>query len=377
MVTVGVLSDGIWPINVGGIQKHTYYLCKYLSRVKSVRVKLFLILDQEDLIKQLDFDIEIFIVKKYRGVYFPGHYLYKSFQNSKLIVQKFEEEIKCLDLVYAQGLTGWYYCLKKEEGWPKILVNFHGLEMFQVKATFKHALEMTMLKPFFAKVIKESDFVQSLGGHLTLILSMLNPKGEIKELRIGIDSAWTSKEALVSENTPKEKVKFVFIGRYERRKGIEELTSVVKEICQNYTHTEFHFIGPIPKKKRLQCKMVDYYGLVKDSSRIKQVLDSADCLVVPSYSEGLPTVMLEAMASNCVVIASDVGAVKDVLVGDYGVLISPGNKDELKEKIIEISLLDREKLEQLKMKARNRILEYYMWEDVVNDYVNCFNECIS
>ena len=63
---------------------------------------------------------------------------------------------------------------------------------------------------------------------------------------------------------------------------------------------------------------------------------NSDCLICPSYSEGMPTVILEAMASWCCIIASDVGAVRCIVDKNNGWLISPGNTYELRQSILEV-----------------------------------------
>ncbi|MGB0418765.1 MAG: glycosyltransferase family 4 protein, partial [Opitutales bacterium] len=71
---------------------------------------------------------------------------------------------------------------------------------------------------------------------------------------------------------------------------------------------EFVFIGPIPKEKQLDLPWVQYRGSVSDQDALKAELDQGDVLVCPSYSEGMPTVILEAMARGLAIVATDVGA---------------------------------------------------------------------
>lgn len=74
----------------------------------------------------------------------------------------------------------------------------------------------------------------------------------------------------------------------------------------------------------------------------------SDVLVVPSFSEGMPTVILEAMAQNLAIIGTDVGAVRAMVSMENGFLITPGNVNELTltiKKIIEMpsNLLTKQK----------------------------------
>jgi glycosyltransferase involved in cell wall biosynthesis len=75
---------------------------------------------------------------------------------------------------------------------------------------------------------------------------------------------------------------------------------------------------------------VEFLGVVRDRHELGELFDAADFLVVPSFAEGLPTVILEALARGLPVIASDVGAVREaVLEGETGFLVHPGNVAEL------------------------------------------------
>jgi glycosyltransferase involved in cell wall biosynthesis len=78
----------------------------------------------------------------------------------------------------------------------------------------------------------------------------------------------------------------------------------------------------------------------------------------------MPTVILEAMASGCAVIASDVGAVKEQVDSDNGILIEPGNKNQLKEAMIIMLNMDEEKLLEMKKMSVDRIKEKFLWEQV-------------
>ena len=149
----------------------------------------------------------------------------------------------------------------------------------------------------------------------------------------------------VLEELPREKSQkliFVFIGRYERRKGLKEISKVAgKLIAKN--NFEFHFIGEIPDNKKVINDNFYYYGTINDSEKIKRLLINSDILVCPSYSEGMPTVILEAMASGCAIIATDVGAVGTMVDQENGWLISNINLESEIEKAMTNSIIEKKK----------------------------------
>ena len=81
---------------------------------------------------------------------------------------------------------------------------------------------------------------------------------------------------------------------------------------------KLEIIGPFDAEDLPKDERVGYYGEIRDSSKIKEVLRNADIFVLPSWSEGMPTVILEAMASSCVIVASDVGAVNELVDKENG-----------------------------------------------------------
>ena len=282
------------------------------------------------------------------------------------------------DIVYIQGFSGWAlmkYFRKNHIKTPTLL-NYHGLEMFQAPASRKHSFINAIFRPFVRRNIKLANYSQSLGGKLTDILfKVLRNRERIVELGIGVSSGWIHKAEQLDTN---KTIKFVFLGRYERRKGIEELSAVLKELIEEEEYQlEFEFIGPIPEDKRLKYLNIQYHGLIREQSNIQSILQKSDVLVCPSYSEGMPTVILEAMASGCAIIASDVGAVSELVSEKNGFLIQPKNKQELKDKIIKCIDMTTNELEKLKKVSRVIVKENYLWENEIRKHLDLFHQIIK
>jgi glycosyltransferase involved in cell wall biosynthesis len=78
----------------------------------------------------------------------------------------------------------------------------------------------------------------------------------------------------------------------------------------------------------------------------------------------MPTVILEAMASGCAIIATDVGAVSEQVDASNGILIEPGNKPELKAAIERMIALPAEQLLEMKKASIKRVEEKFLWDKV-------------
>lgn len=94
------------------------------------------------------------------------------------------------------------------------------------------------------------------------------------------------------------------VGRNEYRKGfhvLQETLSILDEPI------DLHLVGDWPQIKSTHHN-VKYHGVVRDKHELITIVDSCDVLLLPSLSEGMPTVVLEAKARGLRIIATDVGA---------------------------------------------------------------------
>ncbi len=375
---IALFTDGIYPYVIGGMQKHSFYLAKYFA-LNKIEVDLYHTAKSSSAIG--NFSCFSDDEKKYITSVFvdypavgevPGHYIREMYTYSKAIFEQFEKQ-KLVDFIYVQGLCGMYLLENKNKTTVPVGINFHGLEMFQQTANLKSKLEQYLFKRPVTSSMQNADIVFSLGGKLSdIIRSRGVANNKIIQIPIGIDETWI-RTLPVKTNA---KRKFVFVGRYERRKGIEELTQVIKQLLPSNNFT-FEFVGDIADDKRIISKNVFYHGSISDVSKIKSILAEADVLVCPSYSEGMPTVILEAMASGLAIIASRVGAVEEEVDATNGLLISPGNKEELKQAINRLIQLPSSDFELLKNNSINKIKNNFLWNKIILKTIDEINKAID
>jgi len=119
------------------------------------------------------------------------------------------------------------------------------------------------------------------------------------------------------QRNPQDKLKVLFLGRFDRQKGLDRLVETVNLSHQLELPIEWRLVG----KNVLQSNNNSGIGSLKDlieppalsTSELTQLYAWADVLFLPSYWEGLPLTILEAMRLGVVVCASDVGAVTEVI----------------------------------------------------------------
>jgi len=379
------ITDGIYPFVTGGMQKHSYYLAKFLSKSN---IDVFLVhcsnnfntIDEKAQLEFDDFNHEKITFKKYQfpsSRKFPGHYVQANKLYSEIIFNDLKSQLDSFNIIYCQGYTGWKFIIesKKRKLNIPIISNLHGYEMFQKAPSLKVKLEHYILRSITKQISCNSDFVFSFGGKITDILRRIGVKNEsIIESPIGIESSWLVENPQKRNNTIK---RFVFIGRNERRKGIQELTSALKHIVnKNIVEFEFHFIGDIPQHQQIQYKNITYHGKIIQEEKIKNILQSSDVLVCPSYSEGMPTVIMEAMASGLAIIATDVGAINQQ-IKDNGWLIANSKVKTIELAIEAVAKMSNHELIKLKKNSLASVQKKFLWKKVINHKIKCFEYAIK
>lgn len=133
-------------------------------------------------------------------------------------------------------------------------------------------------------------------------------------------------------------VRLLSVGRITREKGIDVLLNAAKRLRNEGFDVEVSIVGDGPARVEMEAlaktlrmdESVRFLGYIGDRSSLHNQFDSADIFVLPSLSEGLPKVLVEAMARSLAVVATDVGSIRDVIIDrDTGLLVRPGDIDGL------------------------------------------------
>lgn len=144
-------------------------------------------------------------------------------------------------------------------------------------------------------------------------------------LRLGLERGY------YSENS---NLKILFVGWVEISKGALDLIKMAKHLVKNERNNfRISIAGDgraMPEVKRYiaDYKLEKYFVLHGwvDPRRILELYQTHDIFVLPSYAEGLPNSMVEAMASGLAVVVTPVGNIPDIIQDDHNGLIVPANK---------------------------------------------------
>jgi glycosyltransferase involved in cell wall biosynthesis len=317
------ITDGLYPNVIGGMQMHSYRLVsewlkqgKYIELIyPSVSADQLSDVFQEYLKNgQLNIiDIPASINRN-----FPWSYLW----NEVKYAWKVSRIVSTLPAgpIYTQGLTGLFIGAKLKKRHGKHVTNPHGLEPFQLFFSKKPA---AILYRFLFKIIfNRASYVVSLGGQLSqLLIDNGVPPKKIAVLANGITTSWLLTN--IPRKPTNEQVKWLFVGRNETRKGLQDLIVVFKQI--NNIKVTLCVVGPLSEAEKVPVQGIDYLGPIYSEAQLKKVYDTHDVLICPSKAEGMPTVILEAMSRGLAVVATNVGATEELVDEKNGCLIEPHN----------------------------------------------------
>jgi len=172
-----------------------------------------------------------------------------------------------------------------------------------------------------------------------------------------------------------EPLQLMFVGRLAREKGLYELLHALATLRARGTRAVLVVAGSGPEESGLRrlaaelglARAVAFLGPLFGEEKAR-LLAAADMFVLPSYSEGLPYALLEAMAMGVPVVASDVGAIRDVVIdGVHGRLIAPRQSAAIADAIEKLAA-DRHRLARMGAACRARIVSAYSVERLVRDF---------
>ena len=190
-------------------------------------------------------------------------------------------------------------------------------------------------------------------------------------------------ENIQTKNFKTEKTILVYLARIEKRKGFFDLMKVMPDLAKRFPNLELYVAGQ--GDVEMANKLVREYGLEKsvfilgyiDSIKRDEILKMAHILVFPSYNEGLPMSLLEAMSYGVVPITTPVGGIPDVVVnGKNGFLVNPGDTEELK-KSIDYLLISPNKYADLSESARADVDRDFNYKNYGNKLMKIYNSILQ
>ena len=241
----------------------------------------------------------------------------------------------------------------------KTILHLHGSE-FEVFYNNSNNLLKKMLK----NTLEEVDSVIVLGKSWREIVQRIAPKSKINIFNNAVNipdfkAKWNN-----------EKINILFLGVLIKRKGIYELIQAIKELDKSgiikQKNIKFSIGGTGPEEYRIKNMVKEYnleyciemLGWV--SGEMKEMLfKQSQIFILPSYNEGLPMSILEAMSYGIPTISTHVGSISEVVINNKtGYLLDRPDSIIIKEAIQDI-ILDNTIWEEMSKLSKKLIVENF------------------
>jgi glycosyltransferase involved in cell wall biosynthesis len=212
-----------------------------------------------------------------------------------------------------------------------VVYHIHGAEYH---IFYENANKIT--KTCIDKMINESAAVLVLSAEWLKYF-----KSRFKQKKLFVLNNIIQRVTFLEKGQIKNEVNFLFLGRIGKRKGVFDLIQSIIDNRQ-YLEGKVKFSiggdGDVENLKNLienynLNNIVEYKGWV-NSHRKNKLLSQNHILILPSYNEGLPISLLEAMSFSMPIISTKVGGIPQILKDGFnGKFVEPGNTNEIFEAI--------------------------------------------
>jgi glycosyltransferase involved in cell wall biosynthesis len=240
------------------------------------------------------------------------------------LVRRLDPDVELMHAHFGTNST-FVAMLATELGGPPFSFTVHGPEEFE--RAYGIALAEKVARARFVAAI--SDFCRSQLWYFVPVEHW----AKIVIVRCGVDATFLAPEPEPMPAAPE----LLWIGRLAPQKGVPVLLAACRLLAERRVPFRLTIVGGGPLEAWARAEVVRA-GLVdrivfagwRDAVAIRAHLDAALGLVVASFAEGLPVVIMEAMARQRPVIATRIAAVPELVIpGETGWLVAPGRADLL------------------------------------------------
>ncbi len=220
---------------------------------------------------------------------------------------------------------------------------------------------------------------------LETINKYVKDKNKIKVIPNGTDKILFEKidnNKFKKKNNIKEKYLVLFFGRLNPTKAPENLAKAAINITKKREDIAFVWVGPDEGKaeevKELikNYKNMYYLGPIRGKEKIAEMYQSANVYVLPSYREGLPLTLFEAMASGLPIVASPVNGIPyEMNEPENGFLVGYGNITLMEKRILK--LLDDKELSNKISENNYKKSKNFDWDIIYRRYMNEYKKLLK
>ena len=178
-----------------------------------------------------------------------------------------------------------------------------------------------------------------------------------------------------------EKVHFLYLGRIMKEKGMDELFGAVEQLRKDGCEFILDLVGFFEDEYKKQVEQLQSEGIVRFygfQENPKPYYARTDCVVLPSYHEGMSNVLLEAAASGRAIITTDIPGCREAVDnGKSGMLCKVKSTESLYKAMKRFTELSREKRELLGKAGREKMEREFDKKKVVEETVKVITKAMT
>lgn len=275
---------------------------------------------------------------------------------------------------------------------PVIIYTAHGFYFHELMAPWKRRL-IIWVEKLLGKCCTDMLFTQSAEDRETAVKEGIASEERAIWIGNGVDTKAFKVEPDPKLRTelglkPDDKV-IGFIGRLVREKGVEELLEAMGQVIEAIPEAKLLVVGDTLESDRDRRTTERLQGLIQRNNLedvIKftgfredppELLSIMDLFVLPSYREGMPRTILEAMAAGKPVVATNIrGCREEVADGETGFLVPVGDQGRLAEAVLKL-LKDERMAQEMGEKGRRRVEREFDQELVLEKQVDVYRRLVE
>jgi len=184
----------------------------------------------------------------------------------------------------------------------------------------------------------------------------------------------------IDKSSKDNMVRFLFVGRIMKEKGVDEYLAAAEAITEKYSNAEFQLLGSFEEEEykdilsSIKNDRIKYLGV---SSDVRNEIKEVDCIVNPSYHEGMSNVLLEGAAMGKPLIASDIPGCKEIIEdGHNGFLFKVQSVSALVDRVSQFMELDSNTRAAMGANSRKKVETEFDRNLVIKQYLDAINDIL-
>ncbi|SKA79037.1 glycosyltransferase family 4 protein [Desulfobaculum bizertense] len=259
-----------------------------------------------------------------------------------------------------------------ESGQIEYSISVHGPDIF-------YNIDQNLLP----KKVEKARFIRSISHYCSSQLKRIVERehwDKISIHRCGVDG-----DAFAPRPVPEEQpAHIVCVGRLVPAKGQHILVDALAKLKEQNVEFRASFVGGGPDKPSLE-KAVERYGLSDQviftgavgQDRVRELYRSAHLFVLPSFAEGVPVVLMEAMAMEIPCVSTQITGIGELIrTGTSGILVSPSDVEALAEAMLKL-IQHPDRAAKMGAAGRRAVLRHYDLDKNAGALADHFEELLG